>query len=49
MTVAVCKRCRNPIERTSLGGWGTRVRMIRGCRHVPAKDSVREVADGVVG
>lgn len=39
--VAICRKCHNPIERTPLGGWGTRAHMIRGCAHIPARDSVR--------
>jgi hypothetical protein len=46
MTVAVCRKCGHPIERTERGGWGTRVRMIRGCAHIPRRDSIREAVDG---
>lgn len=34
-----CRRCGNPIERTPLGGWGTRVPMTTGCYHVPVSPS----------
>ena len=38
---AICRKCRRPIERTPLGGWGTREHVIRGCAHIPVRDSVR--------
>ena len=51
-STAICAKCANVIEKTPLGGWGTRahrdkntgLRMTRGCAHVPVKGSVRRAS-----
>ena len=49
MTIAICRKCGHRIERTPLGGWGTRVHVLRGCRHQPVKGSEREEVTAALG